>query len=415
MLRIKEGSAGHWAIRSVWLAAVVAVVLYVPTSLSAGAIGDVTVALELVLCAMALNLVFGYAGQISLGHSAFFGIGSYTTAVLVIEYGWDPILTFVVGIAIAFVVGCLVGLPAVRVQGVYLAVVTLAVAVLFPALMRWQKLEWLTSGARGIDSIRYEDLPVLPLLGELRGREGRAVFSYWLAIVAVVAGYLVCRGIVRSRVGNALVAVRDNTTAAAVMGVDVTRTKMLVFGTSATLASVAGSLAALRSSTVTPDGLFLTLFGSITFLLVMIVGGPATLWGPIVGAFAYMWIDASTRDAGAAEDGLLPTLFGWMDTSPAALVLAISLLVIVFLAPDGLVGLMKRGARHLVVIESELPGGPAGSDLHGTTDRAPGADGERGGRGGPPTADESAGGIGTDGRQPTVPAGHGVVEPHGDT
>ena len=96
------------------------------------------------------------------------------------RYGWSQGWTFFVAAAIAFVVGCLVALPALRLKGIYLALVTLALAVLFPTLVRWDKLEWLTEGPAGIDGVTYDDIPDWPLLGELRGREGRAVFIYWL-------------------------------------------------------------------------------------------------------------------------------------------------------------------------------------------------------------------------------------------
>ena len=149
-------------------------------------------AFALIIAAMSLNLVLGYAGLISLGHSAFFGIGGYTTAILVKDHGWSPGWTFYAAAAIAFVIGCIVALPALRLKGVYLALVTLAVAVLFPQLMKWRKLEWLTNGAQGIDSVRYEDVPTWPIIGELRGREGRTEFAYWLAFVVLVIAYLVC-------------------------------------------------------------------------------------------------------------------------------------------------------------------------------------------------------------------------------
>ena len=103
MIRINEGSVGHWAIRLVWVAAVVAVVVYIPTMTQTSTIGDFTLAFEYAIAAMSLNLALGYAGIISLGHSAFFGIGVYTTAILVTRYGWSPGWTFYAAAAIAFV------------------------------------------------------------------------------------------------------------------------------------------------------------------------------------------------------------------------------------------------------------------------------------------------------------------------
>lgn len=369
MVRIAEGSPQHWGLRLAWVAVIALAVVWVPTKMSAGTVGLVNDAFLLMIAAMSLNLVFGYTGQISIGHSAFFGIGAYTTAILVRDHGWGHGWTMYAAAAIAFVVGVLVALPALRIKGVYLALVTLAVAMLFPTLVRWKKLTWLTDGAKGIDSVKYDELPVLPILGELKGREGRAVFAYWFAFLVVIITYLVCRGLVRSRVGRAMVAVRDNETAAAVMGVNLAATKTLVFGISAALTALAGSLSTSRTGVVTPDGFYLTLLGSIVFLLVMVVGGAGTLGGPIIGALVYVWLDDFTRTQSVEGEGLvgglIKSLFGWADTSPASIVLSVALIVLMFVAPYGLVGLFKRWGRKVLVVVPR----PAGS-IPRPTDRS---------------------------------------------
>ncbi|MFM8531791.1 MAG: branched-chain amino acid ABC transporter permease [Ilumatobacteraceae bacterium] len=350
MAKIREGSIQHWILRLFGVALIAFVVVWVPTQMSSSRIGQFSDAFILMIAAMSLNLVLGFTGQISIGHSAFFGIGGYTAAILIKDHGWSPGYTFYAAAVVAFVVGCVVALPALRIRGIYLALVTLAVAVLFPTLVKWKKLAWLTEGAKGIDSVRYEEVPVWPILGELKGREGRAVFMFWLALIVVVVTYLVCRGIVKSRFGRALVAIRDNETAAAVMGVNLTTTKVLVFGVSAALCSLAGVLSTLKSGVVTPEGQYVTLLGSIVFLLVMVVGGAGTLWGPIVGGLVYVWLDSTTRDIGTDTDGILGAIFGWADQSPATLILGVALVLIMFLAPYGLVGLFKRIWRKIVTI-----------------------------------------------------------------
>lgn len=362
MIKLPENGIAHWVIRIAAVAALLFLVWWVPENSATSRVSLAADGFVLVIAAMSLNLVFGFAGQVSLGHSAFFGIGAYTTAILVVDHGWSPGYTFFAAAAVAFVVGAIVALPALRVKGVYLALVTLAVAVLFPQLVKWKKLEWLTGGAKGIDGVRYEDIPTWPIVGELRGREGRAEFAYWLAFVVLVISYLVCRGIVKSRVGRSLVAMRDNETAAAVMGVNLFATKTLVFGTSAAICACAGSLTALRTGVVTPDDRYLTLIGSIVFLLVMVIGGAGTLWGPILGGLAYVWLDDQARSAGAgATEGIVGELydffFGWSDQSAATFILAVALIVLMFVAPYGLVGLLKRISRKFVVV---VPG-PVGS------------------------------------------------------
>ncbi len=362
MIKLRENSAGHWALRAVGAVLIVLFVLYFPARAETARISQMADAYVLIIAAMALNLVFGFTGQISIGHSAFFGIGGYATAILVKDHGWSPGYTFYAAAAIAFAVGCLVALPALRIKGIYLALVTLAVAVLFPTLIKWQKLEWLTNGPKGIDSVRYDEIPTWPLIGELKGREGRAEFAYWLALLVLVIVYLVCRGIVKSRVGRSLVAIRDNETAAAVMGVNLAATKTLVFGVSAALCATAGSLSTLRTGVATPDGQYVTLLGSIIFLLIMVVGGAGTLAGPIVGGLAYVWLDNTTRDAGASGKGIIGWLFGWSDQSPATLILAIVLIVLMFVAPYGLVGLAKRLSRKVLMIVPHPVGNAGGSN-----------------------------------------------------
>ncbi len=359
MWKIRESSPAHWVLRALAAAAVVLVVLYIPTKTSTSTISDFAYAFELIIAAMSLNLLFGFAGQISLGHSAFYGIGAYTTAILVEDHGWAPGWTFYVGAVVAFAVGALVSLPTLRLKGVYLALVTLALAVLFPLLVKWPKLEWLTNGPKGFTNGGYATLPDWPFLGALKGRDGRAVFGYWLAVVVLVGCYLVCRGIVRSRAGRSLIAVRDNQTAAAVMGVNVAATKGIVFGISAAMCALAGSLSAARSGVVVPEG-NLTLVGSILFVIIMVFGGASTLWGPIVGGVGYVLLDSYLRDAGGKDSGLIPSLFGWFNGSPASLIIAALLIAFMFVAPFGIVGLVRRAFARVVTLIPR-PAGTAGA------------------------------------------------------
>jgi branched-chain amino acid transport system permease protein len=351
-LRIHQNSVNHWIVRAVWVAATAAFVLYIPTRSQVGTIGDVTFAFELGVAAMALNLVMGYGGIVSLGHSAFFGVGGYTSAILIDHYDWGHGWTLFIAPLVGFVVGCVTSLPALRLRGVYLALTSLGLAVLFPQLIKWRKAEWLTDGARGIDRLQYDELPDWPILGELRGREGRAVLMYWLAFVTLAASYLVCRGIVKSRVGRSLVAIRDNETAAAVMGINRARTKTLVYGLSAAMCASAGALFGIRNNGVSVDisQTYFNLPGAITFLVIMVIGGAATLWGPVIGAVLFVFVDNRTREWGTEGEGLVGILFGWLKSSPATFILALALLLAMFTAPYGIVGLLKRLAARFVAI-----------------------------------------------------------------
>jgi branched-chain amino acid transport system permease protein len=146
------------------------------------------------------------------------------------------------------------------------------------------------------------------------------------------------------------VAIRDNETAAAVMGVDRARTKTLVFGLSAAMTAAAGALFGVGLNGVNPDLRQYTLIGAITFVVIMVIGGGATLWGPIIGAVVYVFIETRTREWGADSEGVVGLLFGWLNSSPASFILAVILLVLMFVAPFGVIGLLKRLAAKVVVI-----------------------------------------------------------------
>ena len=193
--------------------------------------------------------------MISLGHSAFFGIGMYTTAILVVDYGWSQGWTFYAargGRVRRRVPG---GAAALRLKGVYLALVTLALAVLFPMLVKWDKLEWLTERTGRHRRRRLRGHPVV-------AAARRAARPRGPGEVRLLAGHRPARadlatssagGIVKSRVGRSLIAIRDNETAAAVMGVHLARTKTIVFGISAAMCALGGSLPAIRRNLGQPD------------------------------------------------------------------------------------------------------------------------------------------------------------------
>ncbi|MGQ0832536.1 MAG: branched-chain amino acid ABC transporter permease [Microthrixaceae bacterium] len=353
-VRLEQGSAAHWALRGLGAVAVAYVALSPAfRDLTPSQYGELTDIAVLALAAVSLNLLIGFTGQISIGHSAFFGIGAYTLAILVADHGWTPGWTYPIAALVCFVVGVAVGVPALRLKGLYLALVTLALAQIFPALVR--KFDELTGGSAGIDGLKY-DAP--EWTGLPSGRQGRAEWMYWLALGTLVVGYLLVRNLVKSRVGRAMVAVRDNTTAAAVMGVNVAATKTIVFGLSAALAGLAGCTFALRQTQTTPENFNFTILGSILFLVIMVVGGSGSLMGPVVGAFVYYRVDQFTR--AVPDKSWLPGGFrDFLQGRPnlATLVFASMLVLLMFVAPFGIIGLTRRIGRRLVVVTPTPPRG----------------------------------------------------------
>jgi branched-chain amino acid transport system permease protein len=351
-IRLAAGTPAHWALRALGVLAVAYLALSpMFRDLTPSEFGELTDIAVLALAALSLNLLIGFTGQISIGHSAFFGIGAYTLAILVADHGWSPGWTYPVAAVVCFVVGVLVGIPALRLKGLYLALVTLALAQIFPALVR--KLEDLTGGSQGIGGLSY-DAP--GWTGLESGRQGRAEWMYWLALGTLAVGYVLVRNLVKSRVGRAMVAVRDNSTAASVMGVHVAFTKTVVFGLSAALAGLAGCTFALRQTQTTPDNVYLTILGAIVFLVIMVVGGAGSLTGPIVGAIVYYRVDQISREL--PDKSWLPGSFrDFLVGRPnlATLVFASLLILLMFVAPFGLVGLAKRLGRRFVVVTPAPP------------------------------------------------------------
>lgn len=369
LVSIREGGAANWALRLVAGAFILGLVFWIPTTAGAGLISTSIEALTLMSAAMALNLLLGYTGQISIGHSAFLGIGAYTTGIMVSRWGFSPWLTFPVAFLIAFVVGVIVSFPASRIKGVYLALVTLSLGLVFPQLLTWKKLAWLTGGGAGLPNddselqttgfnIGRKEGQMLHFkifgwdpFGDLRRPDNKAAFWYWIAAAVAVIVYLVCRGVVKSRVGRSMVAIRDNETAAAVMGVNLVKTKALVFGLSAGLCALPGCVIAIKIGSVSPEGITsLTVKGAITFLIVMVIGGAGSLWGPVIGAALYVFVTEKTGEW--ANDDAIPALirplFAWAKVPPGDGIFAVLLILLMFVAPRGIVGVWNQYSSRIV-------------------------------------------------------------------
>ena len=393
LITLQHGSLGHWIVRGLGAVVVIALVVIIPTKGGNGLIASATLAMTFMIAGMALNLLLGFTGQISIGHSAFYGIGAYATGIAISRWEWNPWFTFPLAFVVAFVVGVLVSFPASRIKGIYLALVTLALALVFPQFLRWKKMEWLTGGSTGIP---LKDSPVQTTgfnigrregqlrnyeifgwdpFGDLRSLDGQTPFYFWIAVLITVIVYLVSRGLVKSRAGRSMIAIRDNETAAAVMGVNLVATKALVFGISAGLCALGGSVAAMRVGKVSPDLTSLTILGAIAFLIVVVIGGAGSLWGPIIGAALYVFIidRTGTWADDAAIPGVLRPLFGWAKLAPGTGIFAVVLIVLMFVAPYGLVGLWKKHSIRIVNILPK-PAGTAAAGA-GASDTVAAADG----------------------------------------
>ncbi|UCG13433.1 MAG: branched-chain amino acid ABC transporter permease [Deltaproteobacteria bacterium] len=224
------------------------------------------------LLVVGLNLLMGYAGQISLGHAAFFGLGAYTSGILTTTYHVSPWPAMVAAVVLTVTVALLVGIPALKLTGYYLAMATLGFGIIIHICFK--ELVWLTGGPSGLVGI-----PTLGI-GKIMLDEPKAYYCLvWVATTAAIALSL---NIVDSRVGRALRAIHDSESAAGASGISTSRLKIWVFAVSAVYASVAGSLYAHFITFISPSS-FDFMF-SVKLVTMVVVGGMASIWGAVFGA-----------------------------------------------------------------------------------------------------------------------------------
>jgi branched-chain amino acid transport system permease protein len=249
------------------------------------------------LAVLALNILTGGSGQFSLGQSAFYAVGAYTSAILMETYNVNYVLTLPVSGILCFGVGFLFGLPALRLSGVYLALATFALATAMPQLLKLNFLEPWTGGVQGL-VVTKPDAPFgLPMSQDM--------WLYYFTLVITIAIYVASVNLLRSRSGRAFMAIRDNEIAASAMGIDVALYKTLAFGVSAGITGVAGSLGAIVVQFVAPDSYTITL--AIQLFLGMVVGGVGWLPGSIVGAAFIIFVP---NMAESVSKGLSGAVFG---------------------------------------------------------------------------------------------------------
>lgn len=226
------------------------------------------------IAVIGLNLLTGYAGQISLGHGAFYAIGAYTSAYLVTQDLLPYWASLPFAGAICAVFGYLFSFPALRLRGHYLALATFALAIALPKLIRYDGFSSVTNGSLGI---------VLPKPQSPAGiglNDDQWIYFFCLLVFGLV--FVSSRNLVRGQFGSSLIAVRDNETAAVAMGINISSVKTTAFAISAFFTGVAGGLAAIVVQFVSPESFDFLL--SISLLIGVVIGGAATGWGPLVGA-----------------------------------------------------------------------------------------------------------------------------------
>ena len=275
-----------------------------------------TLALVYAIALLGLNMLTGYNGQISLGHGAFYAIGAYTAAILMDQYGVPYWATLPVAAVVCLVAGFLFGLPALRLEGLYLALATFALGVSLPALLKYHHLEKWTGGVQGI-VINKPDPPFdLPINADQ--------WLYYFVLAVAVVMFVLAWNMLRGRMGRAMIAIRDQHIAAEAMGIHTAMVKSLTFGVSAMYTGVAGALGAIAIQYVAPD--------SFNFFVWIVIGGLASISGAIYGALFIQFV---------------PNIADEISKAAPWAIFGIFLIVFVYLMPMGVAGAVRMVMARL--------------------------------------------------------------------
>jgi branched-chain amino acid transport system permease protein len=293
-----------------------------PLAVSDYRVFQFTLVLVYAIALLGLNLLTGYNGQISLGHGAFYAIGAYCAAILMDRYGVPYWATLPVAGAVCLVAGFLFGLPALRLEGLYLALATFALGVSLPSLLKYHHLEKWTGGVQGIVITKPDPPFGLPINADQ--------WLYYFTLAVTVLMFVLAWNMLRGRIGRAMIAIRDQHVAAEAMGVNTAIVKSLAFGVSAMYTGIAGALGAIAIQYVAPDSF--NIFLSIVLLVGIVVGGLASISGAIYGALFIQFV---------------PNIADEISKAAPWAIFGIFLLGFVYLMPMGVAGAVRVGLARL--------------------------------------------------------------------
>ncbi|MQA03274.1 MAG: hypothetical protein GEV07_11285 [Streptosporangiales bacterium] len=348
-LHFQQGSR-RLLVAKLGLAFVVAVVL-ITLPFMIGTVSGIGALSQLVAYSVAilgLNLLIGYCGQISLGQSAFVGLGGYTAVILVADHDWPYLATVPVAFLVCAVAGALIGMPALRIRGLYLVTVTLSIAALFPVLV--DQFDGLTGGANG--KFANEPMTAPPwFFVNPYTLTGPVIDRYYAILAFAALMFLLARNIVRSRIGRAMIAVRDAPLSAASSGVPVAKVKIFTFAMSAAFGGVAGALLVIQLPEVT--GARFDLYLSVFLLVGLITGGSKSIVGAIPGAIVFVALRTYIADWASNQT----FIEGPQGQQLVGVISGVLLLVCVFLLPGGIADGLKGLLSKVVVVEPRTPSG----------------------------------------------------------
>ena len=317
--------------RTLAFAALGAFLVLLPFTISNYHVFQLTMVVVYAIVLLGLNILTGFNGQVSLGHGAFFAIGAYVTAILLDKTGVPYWATVPMAGGVCLVAGFLFGLPALRLEGLYLALATFALAVATPQILKYRHIEQWTGGVQGITILKPDPPPFLPVNSDQ--------WLYFFCLVIAVPLYVVGWNLLRARTGRALVAIRDHPLAASAMGIDNAFYKSATFGISAMYTGVAGALGALVTQFVAPDSF--PIFLSLSFLVGIVVGGVASIPGAVFGA---VFIEFVPNVASAISDAAPWAIYGLV------------LILFMYTMPQGVAGLLRMLERRFAARDWSLAG-----------------------------------------------------------
>lgn len=317
----------------------IAALFAVPFAIDDTWVGIVTRWIPLAIGALGLNLLTGYNGQVSAGQGALYGTGAYATALVVNYYQGNFLLGILAGGGAAFLVGVLIGLPALRIRGLALALATLAFAVVFGSILGM--FDSITNAPNTL-RITY-DVPnprnpgtMIERLVQFRSPiepdyVNDVQWRYLYALIVALVCFVLVRNLMHSRVGRAIIAIRDNEIAAATSGINVNGVKLMTFAVSSMLGGIGGGLFALTQDQpqLNPNSFLVPL--SLSFLVMVVLGGPGTIIGPAVGAGIYGFFNDILKVRWLPEE--------YQALSP--LLLAVLMIISINISPGGAIGTIR--------------------------------------------------------------------------
>ncbi|MPY91486.1 MAG: hypothetical protein GEV08_00055 [Acidimicrobiia bacterium] len=363
----KEGSTPHRTFQLTGWGIFVLFAVIIPYALPNFRVTQFGQAIAFGLMILGINLVIGYSGLLSIGHIAFAGTGAYITMILVNDNGWDYWMTWPVVVAACFAFGAILGLPALKIKGLYLALVTLALAYTFPILLKID--EWGIATRTGGDNGRTITEVLRPpgwarslfFLNGKNPQEQQAIYQFICFFFTALVVFILVRNLIKSRPGRAIVTIRDNQIGSAVSGVNLSLYKVVTFGISAAVTGIGGSLLAINLASVGPSSFDFRY--AILTLMGLVLGGVATLHGNWIGGILLVFLqDLASR----VEFTAIPFFKIERGSPLTQAVFGLVLVLVAFFAPGGIMSLAKRvKARFIKVIPNpptEPPGQPVLAD-----------------------------------------------------